>query len=56
MDALTKEIVESQSAIRTRVLQQEEIERAQGLIIEVDDVTPAEFLDQGIHLETAMCV
>lgn len=30
----------AQSALRVQLAQQEELERAQGLIIEVDDVTP----------------
>ncbi|KZT35076.1 hypothetical protein SISSUDRAFT_991001, partial [Sistotremastrum suecicum HHB10207 ss-3] len=42
---------ESQEFVRRAVAQQEEIERMQGTMIEVDDVSPGTFLDRGINLE-----
>ncbi|KZS90570.1 hypothetical protein SISNIDRAFT_386166, partial [Sistotremastrum niveocremeum HHB9708] len=45
---------QAQSANRVLVAQQEELERAQGMILEVDNVSPAEFLDRGINLEISI--
>ncbi|KZT38987.1 hypothetical protein SISSUDRAFT_968609, partial [Sistotremastrum suecicum HHB10207 ss-3] len=48
--------LQKQSQIRRELDQQEVLERAQGLNIDVNDVSPVQFLERGITLETEMYV